>query len=67
VLLDAKEARAVPMNLEQVIESVCSAYQLTAEELRQTGKASPLPKPGRWRPLWSGIAQHCRGLNWPSF
>jgi hypothetical protein len=40
-LLQAEEMKAVAINLDQVIESVCSAYQLTAVELCKAGKAQP--------------------------
>lgn len=60
VLLDAEEVRAVPMRLEQVIESVCSAYRLTVDELCQAGKAQP---PAEARVLAALLVGNCATLS----
>lgn len=58
-LLQAEEVRTVAMNLNQVIESVCSAYRLTVEELCQAGKAQPAAEA---RALAALLVRNCETL-----
>jgi REP element-mobilizing transposase RayT len=59
-LLQAAEARAVAINLDQFIESVCSVYQLTAAELRRAGKAQPAAEA---RALAALLVRNCEALS----
>ena len=59
-LLQAEEARAVAIDLDRVIESVCSVYQLTAAELCQAGKAQPAAEA---RALAALVVRNCEGLS----
>ena len=59
-LLRAEEVRAVAMNLNQVIEIVCSVYQLTGAELRKAGKAQPAAEA---RALAALLVRNCEALS----
>jgi chromosomal replication initiation ATPase DnaA len=59
-LLHAEEVRAVAINLDQVIESVCSVYQLTAAELCKAGKAQPAAEA---RALAALLVRNCEALS----
>jgi REP element-mobilizing transposase RayT len=59
-LVHAAEKRAVALNLDQVIESVCSAYQLTAAELCRAGKAQPAAEA---RALVALLVRNCATLS----
>jgi chromosomal replication initiation ATPase DnaA len=59
-LLQAEEVRAVAINLDQVIESVCSVYQLTATELCKVGKAQPAAEA---RALAALLVRNCEALS----
>jgi REP element-mobilizing transposase RayT len=59
-LLHAEEVRAVAINLDQVIESVCSVYQLTAAELCKAGKTQPAAEA---RALAALLVRNCEALS----
>jgi len=48
------------MTLDQVIESVCSVYQLTAAELSKAGKAQPAAEA---RALAALVVRNCESLS----
>lgn len=56
----AEEVRGVAINLDQVIESVCSVYQLTAAELCNAGKAQPAAEA---RALAALLVRNCPALS----
>ena len=60
VLLQAEEVRAVSINLDQIIESVCAVYQLTVEELCKAGKVQP---PAEARALAALLVRNCETLS----
>jgi len=59
-LRQAEEVRVVDMTLDQVIESVCSVYQLTAAELSKAGKAQPAAEA---RALAALVVRNCESLS----
>lgn len=59
-LLRTEEVRPVAINLGQVIESVCSVYQLTAAELCKAGKAQPAAQA---RALAALLVRNCEAMS----
>lgn len=59
-LLQAQEVRAVAINLNQLIESICRVYQLTAADLCKAGKAQPAAEA---RALAALLVRNCETLS----